>query len=165
MALVTAELDGRAAAASMVSSEPTFFNIRTPYLEEGITTDYRARTDVLGVTVKVYASGGETNLHAHVHEDHSFVVLEGSARFFVGLDEREQVVGPYESVMLPKGTYYRFESLGSETLVRLRVGAQPAGVPPTSVYPDGQGKNRAAEPPSHRVRTERPGPGFGEPKP
>ncbi|HLG72875.1 MAG TPA: cupin domain-containing protein [Chloroflexota bacterium] len=165
MALVTAEMDGRTAAASVISSEPTYFDIKTPYLEEGITTDYRARTDVLGVTIKVYASGGENNLHAHVHEDHSFIVLEGRARFYVGLEEAARVVGPYEGVMLPKGTYYRFESLGPENLVMLRVGAQPAGVGPTSRYPDGAAKSKEAEPPSHRVRIERPGPGFGDPRP
>jgi len=162
MALVTPTVDGRTAAASAISSEPKFFDIRTPYLEQGITTDYRARTDVLGVTIKVYASGGENNLHAHVYEDHSFIVLEGRARFHVGLDERDQVVGPYEGVMLPKGTCYRFESIGPENLVMLRLGAQPAGTPPTAVYPDGQGKSRAAEPWSHRVRVERPGHGFGD---
>jgi mannose-6-phosphate isomerase-like protein (cupin superfamily) len=154
-------MDGRAAAASVVSSEPRYFDIRTPYLEQGITTDFRARTDVLGVTIKVYASGGENNLHAHVHEDHSFIVMEGSARFYIGLSEEQRIVGPYEGVMLPKGTYYRFESIGPENLVMLRVGAQPAGVLPEAAYPDGQGKSTDAEPWSHRVRIERPGPGFG----
>ena len=100
-----------------------FFNLRTPLLKSGITTDTRAKTEVLNVTVKVYADGGENEMHAHVGEDHAFVVLSGQATFHVGSDENCRVVNKYEGVMLPSGTEYWFQSTGPN-LVMLRVGAR-----------------------------------------
>ena len=83
------------------------FNLTTPYLLQGITSDERARTELLTVLIKVYASGGENRLHAHVHEDHSFIVLEGEATFHFDGEDNVRLLKPYEGVMLPKGTYYR----------------------------------------------------------
>jgi mannose-6-phosphate isomerase-like protein (cupin superfamily) len=100
-----------------------FFNLRTPLLKSGITTDTRAKTEVLNVTIKVYADGGENEMHAHVGEDHAFVVLSGQATFHVGSNESSRVVNKYEGVMLPSGTEYWFQSTGPN-LVMLRVGAR-----------------------------------------
>jgi mannose-6-phosphate isomerase-like protein (cupin superfamily) len=100
-----------------------FFNLRTPLLKSGITTDTRAKTDVLNVTVKVYADGGENEMHAHIGEDHAFVVLSGQATFHVGSEESCRIVNKYEGVMLPSGTEYWFQSTGPN-LVMLQVGAR-----------------------------------------
>ena len=76
------------------------FNLTTPYLRQGITSDERARSELLTVLVKVYASGGENRMHAHVHEDHSFIVLEGEATFHFDGADNTRVLKPYEGVML-----------------------------------------------------------------
>jgi mannose-6-phosphate isomerase-like protein (cupin superfamily) len=74
-------------------------------------------------TLKVYASGGENGLHAHPNEDHMFVVLQGSARFF-GPNEETADLGKYQGIMLPAGSYYKFQSTSEEPLVLMRVGCQ-----------------------------------------
>jgi len=137
------------------------FNLTTPYLLQGITSDERARSELLTVLIKVYASGGENRTHAHVHEDHSFIVLEGEATFHFGDDDNTRVVKPYEGVMLPKGTYYRFESTGQGNLVMLRVGASPPDSPKRAVYPQGGDKSRDQEPYARVERIEASG-RFGE---
>ncbi len=55
------------------------FWLRTPYLSEGRSDTVVARTDQITVRVKVYAEGGENALHAHMEEDHAFILLEGEA--------------------------------------------------------------------------------------
>src|SRR5437879_2530653 len=132
--------------AVAITTEAQVFDIRTPYLQQGITSEYRAQTDMLTVLIKVYAEGGENRMHAHTYEDHSFVVLEGEATFYLGSDDNVRVVRPYEGVMIPKGTSYRFQSSGGQNLVMLRVGAQPPGSPKEATYPDGQKKSAATEP-------------------
>ena len=151
-------------------STATVFNLRTPYLEQGRTTDLRARTDLLTVTAKVYAEGGENAMHCHPYEDHSFIVLEGEATFHLGSDDNAQVVKPYEGVMLPRGAFYWFESSGDRNLVMLRCGAS-MGMPPRDqcdgtepvarMRPDG--KPIPGDSPENKTveRIEAPGPGFG----
>jgi mannose-6-phosphate isomerase-like protein (cupin superfamily) len=138
------------------------FNLITPYLLQGITSDERAKSELLTVLIKVYASGGENRMHAHVHEDHSFIVLEGEATFHFDREESPRVLKPYEGVMLPKGTYYRFESTGRSNLVMLRVGAAPPGSPKRAVYPEGGDKSRDQEPYARMERIEASGRQFGE---
>ena len=144
------------------STTSEVFDIRTPYLEQGLTSDLRAKTDMLSVVIKVYADGGENRMHPHPYEDHAFVVLEGEATFHLEADDNVKVVKPYEGVMLPKGSNYWFQSSGQGNLVMLRVGAQPAGVKKAAFYPDGKGKSRAVEPTAKLERIERSGKGFGE---
>ena len=55
------------------------FSLRTPLLSEGRTTTLVAQADLMTVMIKVYAEGGENALHAHTHEDHCFIVLDGEA--------------------------------------------------------------------------------------
>lgn len=138
------------------------FNLTTPYLLQGITSDERARSELLSVLIKVYASGGENRMHAHVLEDHSFIVLEGEATFHFDGEDNARVVKPYEGVMLPKGAYYRFESSGASNLVMLRVGAAPPGSPKQAVYPEGGEKSRDQEPYARMERIEAGGHQFGE---
>ena len=148
--------------AAPAATGAQIFNLTTPYLQQGITSDERARTDLLHVLIKVYAEGGENRMHAHVHEDHSFIVLEGEATFHLDTEDNVRVVRPHEGVMLPKGTYYRFESTGGVNLVMLRVGAAPPGSPKEALYPEGGQKSRDQEPYGRLERIESPGRQFGE---
>lgn len=138
------------------------FNLKTPYLKQGRTTDIRARTDLMTVTMKVYAEGGENGMHNHPHEDHSFIVLEGEATFHIETDDNMKVVRRYEGIMLPKRTNYWFQSTGDQNLVMIRVGAFYPGEKPGRLTPDGRDipgdslENKQIE------RIERPGAGFGE---
>jgi uncharacterized cupin superfamily protein len=117
---------------------------------------------LLTVLVKVYASGGENRMHAHVYEDHSFIVLEGEATFHFDDDANTRVLKPFEGVMLPKGAYYRFESTGQGNLVMLRVGAALPGSPKRAIYPEGGDKSRDQEPYARMERIPEAGRQFGE---
>lgn len=82
-----------------------------------------ANTDMMSIRIKCYASGGENVLHAHPGEDHSFIILAGKARFF-GKDGEIAVLTRNDGILLPAGSYYKFQSCGEESLVLLRVGAE-----------------------------------------
>jgi mannose-6-phosphate isomerase-like protein (cupin superfamily) len=146
------------------------FDLRTPYLRQGRTTEVRARTDLMTVTIKVYAEGGENAMHCHPYEDHAFIVVEGQATFHLGSDDNVRVVDKYEGVMLPKGAFYWFESSGNENLVMIRTGAnhplpgrdacdnsEPVGrmTPSGRPIPGNSPENKSVE------RIEAPGAGFG----
>ena len=60
-------------------------------LAQGRTDTVLAATEDLSVRLKVYSSGGENELHAHPTEDHVFVILQGSARFY-GPDEKPKTL-------------------------------------------------------------------------
>jgi mannose-6-phosphate isomerase-like protein (cupin superfamily) len=156
------EVYKRVITTPLTGARAQVFNLITPYLQQGITSDERARSDMLTVLIKVYASGGENRMHAHVLEDHTFIVLEGEARFHLDSDDNVRILKPYEGVMLPKGSYYRFESVGEGNLVMLRVGAAPPGSPKQAVYPEGNEKSRDQEPYGRVARVEAPGQPFGE---
>ena len=138
------------------------FDMKTPYLVQGRTTDLRARTELMTIIMKVYAEGGENGMHNHPHEDHSFMVLEGEATFHIETDDNEKVVGPYEGVLLPRNVNYWFQSTGSDNLVMVRFGTLYPEIPrhrltPTgSEIPGDSAENKTME------RIERPGKGFGE---
>ena len=118
-----------------VTEAPTLevFSLRSQLLSSGRQDRILTETDDLWLTMKVYASGGENNLHRHPTEDHAFVVLSGQATFY-DRDENPTVVNPFEGAMLPKGAFYHFCSSADEPLVMLRVGA---GVKATRLSPDG----------------------------
>lgn len=101
---------------------PGVFQLRTQLLSKGRSDYMLANTDLMTVRIKCYAQGGENALHAHPAEDHSFIVLDGAARFY-GKDGELAVLKRNQGIMLPKGTYYKFESCGETPLVLLRVGA------------------------------------------
>ena len=101
--------------------QPSFFKLRAQLLEQGRTNTLLARTDNMWATLKVYASGGENGLHMHPHEDHTFVVLQGRARYYDS-DGGYTDVGKHEGIMLPAGAYYWFEATSKEPLVLVRVG-------------------------------------------
>ena len=144
------------------TSAAQVYDLRTPYLTQGRTTGLRSRTELMTIIVKVYAEGGENGMHRHPYEDHTFIVIEGQATFRIDTDDNVKVVNRYEGVMLPKGTFYWFESTGDCNLVMIRAGAsdeRPTG--PTRLTPDGREipgdslENKRVE------RIEAPGPGFG----
>jgi len=103
--------------------QPSFYKMRAQLLEQGRTNTLLARTDNMWATLKVYASGGENGLHMHPHEDHTFVVLQGKARYY-DTDGGHTDVGKHEGIMLPAGAYYWFEAVSEEPLVLLRIGCR-----------------------------------------
>lgn len=104
---------------------PTLFQVKGPLLAQGRTTTPLAATEDLTIQLKIYASGGENELHAHPGEDHSFIVLQGSVRFF-DPDGEMGDLGPNEGIMLPAGCLYRFHATSEEPLVMIRVGTPEA---------------------------------------
>jgi mannose-6-phosphate isomerase-like protein (cupin superfamily) len=105
-----------------VAVKPQTYRVRTQLLSEGRSDRTIARTDLMTVRIKCYAQGGENALHTHRTEDHTFVVLQGKARFWDG-EGNTQVLGRNEGILQPRGAFYKFESCGDEPLVLLRVGA------------------------------------------
>ena len=101
--------------------QPQTFRVRVPLLKEGRVHNVVARAGEMTVAMKCYAEGGENALHAHLDEPHTFVILQGQARFW-GQDGETGVFGRNEGILIPAGWYYRFESCGDEPLVILRVG-------------------------------------------
>jgi len=116
-------------ATKPTTKQPSFFKLRAQLLEQGRTNTLLARTDNMWATLKVYASGGENGLHAHPHEDHTFVVLQGKARYY-DADGGYTDVGKHEGIMLPAGAYYWFEAISEEPLVLLRIGCRAGGQDP-----------------------------------
>ena len=104
-------------------TDATKFSMRGfPLLSQGASFDALATADNLWLSLKIYSSGGENALHAHIVEDHAFVVINGRATFHLE-GGKTMEVEQYEGVMLPKGTLYSFEAGEEENLVLLRIGA------------------------------------------
>jgi mannose-6-phosphate isomerase-like protein (cupin superfamily) len=101
---------------------PSFFKLDAQLPIQGRTNIPMAASQSMWVVLKTYASGGENELHAHPHEDHTFVILQGAAKFF-GPGKEERTIRVGEGVLLPRGTFYWFHATGDEPLVMLRIGA------------------------------------------
>lgn len=123
--------------------KPSFFAMRAQLLDAGNTETPLAVGDHLWLKIKVYAKGGENQLHAHPYQDHSFIVLAGRARFH-GPRGEERELGPNDGIFLPKGCFYWFQTISEDPLVLLRVGATvaPDKHPDTRIMPDGDWKVR-----------------------
>lgn len=135
----------------------------TPLLSSGRTDTAVAIGNDMVARVKVYASGGENATHAHVDEEHMFLVLAGQARFHLGRDGEDQVdIGPNAGVFLPVGSFYRFESTGSDNLVLLRIGQGRHGET-RRIGADGQPLAGGSAKNMHAPGIERPGAFFGMP--
>jgi len=117
------------------------FSLRTPYMKQGRITQLVAETENMWIHTKINYEGGENEIHTHLDEDHSFIVLEGQMSVF---DEKgnELKVGKYQGVMIPRGAYYRYLNTGAENLVVIRVGAgikgKKQGGEDMRVRPDGK---------------------------
>ena len=118
MTTVATKQDKKAAA-----KKASFFKMRAQMLEKGRTNTPLARTDNMWAILKVYASGGENGLHTHPNEDHTFLVLQGKARYY-DADGGYRDVGKHEGIMLPAGAYYWFEAISEEPLVLVRIGCR-----------------------------------------
>ena len=124
------------------AAKPSFFSIRPQLLDAGNTEEPLAVGEHLWVKIKVYAKGGENKLHAHPHQDHSFIVLDGRARFHGPRGENREL-GRNDGILLPAGSYYWFETISEEPLVILRLGATTGGGhPDTRIMDDGEPKIR-----------------------
>jgi mannose-6-phosphate isomerase-like protein (cupin superfamily) len=117
------------------------FSLKTPYMKQGRVTQLVAETENMWIHTKINYEGGENEIHCHLDEDHSFIVLEGQMSVF---DEKgnEQKIEKYQGIMIPKGAYYRYLNTGSENLVVLRIGTgikgKPQGGVEMRVRPDGK---------------------------
>lgn len=118
----TGEMKKKREAVVAASPTPHFFNMRAQMLAQGRSHEWLTEAPNLLANLKVYASGGENGLHTHLGEDHMFIVMQGSASFR-GPRGEERRVQQYEGVLLPAGSYYRFESDGDVPLVMLRFAA------------------------------------------
>jgi mannose-6-phosphate isomerase-like protein (cupin superfamily) len=104
------------------SVKPQLFSLKTPMVSAGMIDNFVSQTDLMKVSIKIYAEGGENFLHTHTSEDHFFVVLEGEATFRDPSD-KPIVLHKHQGIMLPRGCYYMFSATGGTPLVMLRVAA------------------------------------------
>jgi mannose-6-phosphate isomerase-like protein (cupin superfamily) len=111
-------------AETTPAAERMKFSMRNlPLLEGGATMELLGLSPLLWAHSKVYSAGGENALHCHDTEDHLFFVLQGRATFHFA-DGSTAEARPYEGMMIPRGTHYRFHAHEEEgNLVLLRVGA------------------------------------------
>ena len=105
--------------ATKTTPKAQTFSMKLPMLSEGRSDRILARTEMVQLRGKVYAQGGENTLHTHTRQDHGFFVIGGRATFH-DEDENLTVVGAFEGILLPAGSYYWFQSTGDENLVMLR---------------------------------------------
>jgi mannose-6-phosphate isomerase-like protein (cupin superfamily) len=133
---------------------PEIIALRTQLVSSGHTKDLLARTDNMTFHIHCYGpKGGENGLHAHLEEDHVFVVLQGEGQFF-GLDGALPVLKKNQALMLPKGCFYSFSNESTEPLVMIRFGAQQKGASTGRLDPSGKpipgrGKQAGAKPPAY----------------
>jgi mannose-6-phosphate isomerase-like protein (cupin superfamily) len=113
-------------AALAQETEPTVFALRAQLPIQGRTDIPLAATEQFTVVLKTYASGGENTLHAHPNEDHSFIVMQGTARFH-GKDGVIDTLDKNQGILIPAEVLYWFEAVSEEQLVMLRVGTRLSG--------------------------------------
>ena len=105
------------------SVKPRIVRLRTQLVREGHTRELLAETDLMTLRIHCYAPGiGENALHAHMNEEHIFLVLDGTA-LFSGLEGEIARVTRHQAIVLPKGCFYQFSNCGTEALVMARIGA------------------------------------------
>ena len=84
-------------------AEPEILTLRTQLVSAGHTKDLLAGTDHMTFHIHCYGpKGGENGLHAHVDEDHVFVVLQGEAQFY-GRNGALPALKKNQALMLPEG--------------------------------------------------------------
>ena len=133
------------------SVQPQIVRLKTQLVKKGRSRILLSETDHSTFRIHCYATGTcENALHAHLTEDHIFVVLKGVATF-TGLNGWNAKLGKNNAIVLPKGCFYQFANYGAEPLVMIRFGAHKEKVD-HRINPDGkQIGGRAAE-------------GYGEPE-
>ena len=154
------------AMVALTEALPQVFTLRAPLLERGRQDTPLFDGELLWGHLKLYAEGGENDLHAHPLEEHIFLVLDGEATFFDGREQRT-VVKKYQGIHLPKGAMYRFRSTGKVNLVMIRVGAgsnaRRPGKQDERTGPDGKAmpSNPGQAKTAHAVTVPVPGKFFG----
>lgn len=108
-----------------VAPHPKFFKMEALLPTQGREDIPMAKAGGMAVVLKTYAQAGENELHAHLNEDHTFLVLQGSAEFY-GPNNEKKTIGVNEGVLIPRGTFYWFRSCGEAPLVMARVGSATA---------------------------------------
>ena len=138
------------------SGKPSIFSIATRALKGGSTDRIVSATPNQWLQVKCYASGGENKLHAHVHEDHTFVVLQGEV-VFKGPRGEERRLARNMGITIPKGNYYSFTVASEENLVMLRFASPDhAGDPLERIDVDGRSLDAFVEQKEAVGRTRTP---------
>ena len=105
------------------SIQPQVIRLKTQLVKKGRSRILLSETGNSTFRIHCYATGtGENALHAHLNEDHTFVVLQGEATFY-GPNDETRTIGKNEGVLLPHGTFYWFKATSDEPLVMVRIGA------------------------------------------
>ncbi|MGY9005664.1 MAG: cupin domain-containing protein [Alphaproteobacteria bacterium] len=105
------------------SEKPTVFTLESPIPEQGNDRTYMAHTDKMSIFLNVYGpNDGENRVHTHANEDHSFIVLQGTA-CFEGPNGEIAELRQNQGIMLPRNSFYTFHAGNNAPLVLLRVGA------------------------------------------
>ena len=141
---------------------PQFFDLKTPFLDQGRSRKNAAASEVMTIVGMVYAEGGENAMHNHINEDHVFLIMQGQATFHIETDDNITVVNKYGGVLIPQGCNYWFTSTGDENLVMARVGARHHEGKIRRAFPDGTDFDGSSEANKQVPVIVRPGPGFGE---
>ena len=133
---------------AMCAKRPTMLDLKIPLLSEGMSRDLLCSGENSTFRIHCYSSGmGEAHgFHAHVEEEHVFIVLQGKA-VFSSLDGRLPPIRKNQGIWLPKGCFYEFINPGPDPLIVLRFGAQEAGANSSlRLTPDGEPiKGRSAQ--------------------
>ena len=80
-----------------------------------------SKSPLLRVNVQAVRDGGENNLHYHVNQDTTWMVLKGRCRFYGPGDELIADLGEHEGILLPGGARYWFEKAGDVDLELLQM--------------------------------------------
>ena len=107
---------------------PQALDLKIPFLSAGMSRDLLCSGDNSTFRIHCYSTGmGEDHgFHAHIEEEHLFVVLHGEA-IFSSLDGRLPPTKKNQGIWVPKGCFYEFINPGPEPLVVLRFGACAQG--------------------------------------
>lgn len=114
--------------ARMRAVKPATVDLKTQLLSGGMSKTLMCAGENTTFHMHCYSVGmGEKHgLHAHVEEEHLFVVLQGWA-VFSGIDGKLPPVGKNQGIWLPKGCFYEFYNPGPDPLIVLRFGAIDKG--------------------------------------
>lgn len=113
---------------AMREIEPRLLDLKIPFLSAGMSRDLLCSGENSTFRIHCYSTGmGEAHgFHAHIEEEHVFIVLHGQA-VFSSLAGKLPVAGKNKGIWLPKGCFYEFINPGPEPLVVLRFGAHATG--------------------------------------
>jgi mannose-6-phosphate isomerase-like protein (cupin superfamily) len=105
------------------------FKYTKPDLKNGKAVIKLCQTDRMIGIMQVVAKGGETNLHSHPNLDGMWMVMSGRVRFYGPENKVIGEYGRYEGVLVPRGTPYWFEAVGTEVAELLQVEAFDVRIP------------------------------------